>query len=277
MFPIIMTSLAAWIGVDSRVPSSFYLVSDSRINWGQRNITWDYGRKLFASQRYPDIFGYCGDVLFPSLVLSQIISLMDSGLLFLQVEKPSERFKKISDLIKKSFDELPYNAQNPFTVAYCSRLNEGMASTFEFYTLNWNFKDGWITSQPQLPSHSDLVLSLGSGRNSIEASNLRWQATEVKGTSRSVFSAFCDSLKSGLDPFTGGAPQLVGIYRKEAAKNFGIIFNDQRYLFGLPVEENENLKSVEWRNCLFEISNPETKQRQINAQPQPRPKSLREN
>ena len=151
-----------------------------------------------------------------------------------------------------------------------------MVSAFELYTLKWTSKDGWITSQPPMPSHSKLVLSLGSGSNSINNSNMPWQKTEVQGTSRSVFSAFCDSLKSQLDPFTGGAPQLVGIYRKGAAKNFGIIFNDQRYLFGLPVEENENLKSVEWRNCLFEISNPETKQRQINAQPQPRPKSLRD-
>jgi hypothetical protein len=201
---------------------------------------------------------------------------MDNGIICVQIEKPSERFKKISDLIKKSFDELPCHAQNSFTVVYCSRLNEGMATAFELHTLNWTSKDGWITSQYQMPSQSDLVLSLGSGRNSINDSNLRWQETEVKGTSRSVFSAFCDSLKSQLDPFTGGAPQLVGIYRKGSAKNFGIIFNDQRYLFGLPVDENENLKSVEWRNCLFEISNPETKQRQINAQPQPRPKSLRE-
>jgi len=72
---------------------------------------------------------------------------------------------------------------------------------------------------------------------------------------------------------SGGAPQLVGIYRKGAARSFGIIFNDQKYLLGLPVE-NENLKSVEWRNHLFEESDPNTNQRQTNAQPQPRPKSL---
>lgn len=268
-----MTSLAAWMGVDSRGSSSFYFASDSRISWGYE-LTWDYGRKLFASQNYPDIFGYCGDVLFPSLVLGQVVSMMDCGLMFSQMEAPCERFEKILDLIKKSFIELPYKCQNPFTILYCSRINESTKSIFELYRLDWDSQNGWIISEPNLPTQSDLILSLGSGRNSIKESNLNWQNTEVKGTSRAVFSAFCDSLLSGIDPLTGGAPQLVGIYRKGSAKNFGIIFNKQRYLFGLPVE-NENLKSVEWRNCLFEMSDPDTKERQANAQVQPRPKSLR--
>jgi hypothetical protein len=267
-----MTSLAAWIGIDSRGASSFYLVSDSRINWGQ-GLTWDYGRKLFSSQIYPDIFGYCGDVLFPSLILGQAVSLMDCGSLFSHSDNPSDRFKRLSNLIMKSFSTLPSCVQNPFTILYCSRLNESLKSTFELYRLDWSHKNGWKTSQPELPSHSDLILSLGSGKESILASHLNWQKTEVKGTSRSVFSAFCDSLESGRDPLSGGAPQLVGIYRKGAARSFGIIFNDQKYLLGLPVE-NENLKSVEWRNHLFEESDPNTNQRQTNAQPQPRPKSL---
>ncbi len=269
-----MTSLAAWIGIDSRGASSFYLASDSRISWSE-NLTWDYGRKLFASQNHPDIFGYCGDVLFPSLILSQIVSMIDCGMIFSQIELPQERFKKFSDLVENSFAALPNQARRPFTILYCSRLNESIKSTFELHRLDWNAQNGWKISQPELPKQSNLVLSLGSGMESIKTSNLNWQNTEVKGTSRAVFSAFCDSLNSGIDPLTGGAPQLVGIYRKGCAKNFGIIFNEQRYLFGLPIED-ENLKSVEWRNCLFEISDPYTKQRQNTAQVQPRPKSLRE-
>ena len=61
-----MTSLLAWVGVDSRHLSSIYLASDSRISWGDV-ANWDFGRKLFASTKYPEIIGYVGDVLFPSL------------------------------------------------------------------------------------------------------------------------------------------------------------------------------------------------------------------
>jgi len=214
-----------------------------------------------------------GMFYFHHLFLVKQLVLWIADLFFSHSDNPSDRFKRLSNLIMKSFSTLPSCVQNPFTILYCSRLNESLKSTFELYRLDWSHKNGWKTSQPELPSHSDLILSLGSGKESILASHLNWQKTEVKGTSRSVFSAFCDSLESGQDPLSGGAPQLVGIYRKGAARSFGIIFNDQKYLLGLPVE-NENLKSVEWRNHLFEESDPNTNQRQTNAQPQPRPKSL---
>ena len=269
----IMTSLVVWVGVDSRGPASFYFASDSRISWGN-NLTWNYGRKLFASQKHPDVFGYCGDVLFPSLILGQLISMMDSEIIFVSQESPEEKFKWISFLIQQTFHELPQAAQNTFHIVYCSRCGEGMMSTFEMYTLEWNSKDGWVSSKLLLPVQSNLVLCLGSGRNAIRVSHLCWQQTEVKGTSRAVFSAFCDSLETGLDPYTGGAPQLVGLYRKGYAKNFGIIFKEQRYLLGLPINE-ANFTIVEWRNCLFERCDPCTKHRLPDAQPQPRPKSLR--
>lgn len=56
-----MTSLVVWTGVDSRAPASIYLASDSRLSWDNGD-TWDFGRKVFASHRYPDILGYYGEV-----------------------------------------------------------------------------------------------------------------------------------------------------------------------------------------------------------------------
>jgi hypothetical protein len=73
-----MTSLASWIGIDSRGQSSIYIVSDSRISWGE-NAVWNYGRKVFASRTTPEIFGYCGDVLFPSMFLSQVVDSISIG------------------------------------------------------------------------------------------------------------------------------------------------------------------------------------------------------
>lgn len=75
-----MTAFAAWVGVDQRGPASLYLASDRRISWsGQPFRTWDSGRKVFACSTHPDVFGYVGDVLFPSLVLGQVATLIDSG------------------------------------------------------------------------------------------------------------------------------------------------------------------------------------------------------
>ena len=52
-------------------------MSDSRITWP--NAHWDAGQKLFVSTRFPDIFGYSGDVQFPTLALRQILDRMDQG------------------------------------------------------------------------------------------------------------------------------------------------------------------------------------------------------
>ena len=48
---------------------------------GLRNINLILEKKVFASKKYPEIFGYAGDVLFPSIVLEQIIELIDAGVL----------------------------------------------------------------------------------------------------------------------------------------------------------------------------------------------------
>src|SRR5690242_18218524 len=75
-----MTSLIAWIGVDSRGACSAYFASDSRITWPDAT-TWDHGRKLFACQQYPHILGYCGEAFFPTQTLGQITEMIDAGLL----------------------------------------------------------------------------------------------------------------------------------------------------------------------------------------------------
>lgn len=245
--------------------------SDSGISW-RTDEKWDAGRKLFASSTHPDIFGYCGDVLFPSLILSQVVDLVDQGLLFVVNEPPSKKFEKICNLIVESFELYPVSARYAFTIAYCSRIGVDIASKFELYTLSWSTKEGWKEELCSLPSQSELVLSLGSGRNSIERSNIEWQKTSVRGTSRAVFGSFCDPLRCQADPLTGGAPQLVGLYREGPAKTFGVIYDSNKYLFGLPANQFADLNAVEWRNELFECCDPYTMLKMPNAQSQPRPR-----
>jgi hypothetical protein len=79
-------------------------------------------------------------------------------------------------------------------------------------------------------------------------------------------------LRSKSDPLSGGVPQLVGIHRQGSAKTFGIIYDDETYVLGLPVKNFAGLEAIEWFNSLFERCDPYTMQRLTNAQPQPRPK-----
>ena len=93
-----MTLLASWIGIDTHGPTSAYIVADSRISWEYKKY-FDYGKKVFASNCFPEIFGYAGDVLFPSIALSQILEMIDSKLLFTYIKRyDSQWLSSISSL-----------------------------------------------------------------------------------------------------------------------------------------------------------------------------------
>lgn len=269
-----MTSLISWIGVDSRAPASIYLASDSRISWGDK-LTWDYGRKLFASKNYPEILGYFGDVLFPSQVLGQLIDLIDSNLLFGIEDSPESKWLKILSVVQKSFGDYPDEKSRPFSVVYCTRENSGMTSVFHMSTSSWKPDKGWANERwIDLPKESGIIAVFGSGEEVVNKWYSYWSRTRQNRTSRSVFSAFCDALQSGEDRHSGGAPQLVGIYRKGAAESFGVIYKDKRYVLGLPVDESNNLDAVEWRNNLFERCDWRTMRPLEDAHRHSRPRGL---
>jgi hypothetical protein len=268
-----MTSLIAWVGIDSRGETSAYLASDSRISWGD-SASWDTGGKLFASSNSPEILGYCGDVTFPSQILPHVIDQIDSNLIFLKEDAIVIKTNAIFNSIKDNFSNYPVQFNKGFKILYFSRENCEMETKFQLAKISWSPKSGWNIEKVDLPKQSGLVDYIGSGSNSIYQWHKRWQNTELKGTSRSVFSAFCDSITSGEDRYTGGAPQLVGIYRKGHARRFGIIHNGKRYINGKVIEPNENLNSIEWRNCLFERCDGQTMEILSGAQRQPKPSQL---
>ena len=284
-----MTSLVAWIGVDTNGPSSVYLASDSRISWKTSNsvLKWDYGRKLFASKKHPILLGYVGDVLFPSQVLGQIVELLDANLLIDDTDLPDRKWEKLVQVVKRSFEEHPdYNSRHykvafPFTLVFCTREGSKTKSCFHLSTLSWNPASGWANIQPlDMPTESGIIKAFGSGVSTVYKWYNEWEkAGRTRGegavrASRFVFSSFCDALQSDEDKLTGGPPQLIGIYRQGPAKSFGVIYRNQKYLLGLPVDDNNNLDLFEWRNELFEICDWRTMQRCLTAQPHARPRQV---
>lgn len=248
-----MTTFAAWIGVDPRGPGSIYLASDSRISWGTA-LNWDRGRKVFASSNHPDILGYIGDVLFPSLALAQVTSAIDAGVMYSIVASPAERFKQIESSVKASFTLYPKNQRQPFAIIYATREGEFSNSVFHLYILSWNPLVGWKGAEMPMPDKSSTLCILGSGGTALSEWQTRWESSTESGTSRAVFSAFCDALYSDQDPRTGGAPQLVGVYRKGSGRVFGVIYDENPFLFGMRLEKDVASASsdLQWRNRFFE-------------------------
>jgi hypothetical protein len=247
-----VTSLIGWVAVDNRGPSSAYLASDSRFSFN--GVKWDCGRKLFACKTSADVFGYCGAVLFPSLVLGQLTELIDAGLLFPPNATPETKFEAIVAKIKSALADFP-ESQYGFSIAYATRRGEGFTASFAIATLIWQPGKGWQEQWFPSPHHSDLLFAYGSGAQVAQDFHRTWKATEVGRTSRAVFSAFCDAIASGKDPGSGGPPQVVGLYLRRPAQSFVIAHDDVCYLYGLSANGQVG-DHIECLNSLFEKCTP---------------------
>lgn len=270
-----MTSLASWIGIDSRGPSSIYIVSDSRISWGD-NAIWNSGRKVFASRTTPEVFGYCGDVLFPSMFLSQIVDAISIGQ-FGDIDDPYARAEKLLRCAQSSREGFPaMPSQDSFSILYCLRSGIGMNAYFRAFLIKYSSRDSsWGLNEEVIPAKSGKIIALGTGSQFVNEWDQRWKNSSQGGTSRAFFSAFCDSLASGSDPRTGGVPQLVGIRRSLPAEHYGIIWNGDRYLLGLKLTDVDTCHdATEWRNNLFERCDFYTMRPMTSAQRHSRPREV---
>lgn len=258
-----MTLVVGWVGIDTKGLGSAYLTSDSRISWGNGKYYFDNARKVFAFNNFPDILGYCGDVLFPSIVLSQIIEMADTGLLFKEDFTCKEKFEKIKETLKSSFSKYPngerYITNDTLQIIHISREPTNYKN-FLCNLITWNRESGWEEREISFPEKSDLLLVIGSGKSEFKDNYIRYQGGNNQDTSRNVFHCFCDTLYNIKDPQCGGAPQLVGLYRKpnSTALKFGIIKNKKRYLFGAEIDNPVSADKIKWVNENFEICDGDT-------------------
>jgi hypothetical protein len=272
-----MTLLVSWIAVDSRAPSSIYVASDSRISWD--DVTnYDFGKKVFACKNYPEIFGYCGDVLFPVMMLSQVVDSIDCDLLFSSnltcIEKSRLVMKRMAESFKRYPSEVKNIVRPSFEILHCSRDNNQQFSCYKI-TWNKNNKRKWSLSEMKASKVSDKAFILGSGGKEFETKFKSYMESENAKTSRSLFQCFCHTLADIEDKSCGGAPQLAGIYRKPGSggRLYGIIWKKKRYFEGMQIDNypKDKFNTIEWRNELFEICDGRTRCRKEGAQRQPNP------
>lgn len=268
-----MTMLASWVGIDTHGPASAYIISDSRISWNEQE-NFDHGKKVFASKNYPELFGYAGDVLFPSIVIQQIIEMIDSDVIFNRNTPCHEKNKIVFDKISYELNKYPLQrSAKSFQIIHITRdtiVTKEKYPQFRAYTLCYNCIK-WERNEISIPTESDILCVLGSGKTEFLQNYNRYQDGANKSTSRNVFHCFVDTLKNTTDYYCGGAPQLVGIYRKpdSYARYFGIIYNEKRYLAGSEVPQDSNYNNVDWRNENFERCDGEDKKIIAGAEHQP--------
>lgn len=262
-----MTLIAGWLACDQRGPASVYIVSDSRFSWGT-TAHYNYGRKLFSLKSSPDILGYCGDVVFSMAAISQVVSLADAGLLFSVTHSSAERSKKIFSQFEIQFRDYPSTL--PIMIYHFSR---DLDHSFKCYCFSWTTGIRWQYQEIPLTLYqSSLVFQDGSGKDEFKTMYRKYQKGDLRETSRNVFQCFCHTLSTINDPNCGGAPQLVGLYRsKFNGIDFGIIYNNNRYCNGAPINDILNVDGFRWYNSNFEICNGNTLTVNPDAMHQPNP------
>lgn len=259
-----VTSFQVWAGVDSRSVSSLNIVSDSRISWGEHH-RWDQGRKVYAAQAQPHIAGYWGDVAFPALALPQFLDQVNFGLL--EARSTEEWKKLLVEKLRGLWRTYPDEEKRNFGVAHGYRLGSGMRCQFGLTILSYNRRsDRFNAVSVSMPSTSAILHIEGSGASSLRTSHIRWNESEHSGTSRAAFAGFCDSIQSGEDPYTGGSPQIVSLYRDRGGQMIGTVTMRKRHFGGAPIDKLSSTSPVEWRNELFERVDGQSKRRLPGAQ-----------
>lgn len=268
-----MTLIAAWIGVDCKKNgnkiSSIYFASDSRFSWGETKSSprYDEGMKVFCSRQYPYIFAYCGDVLFPLHTLERIIDKIDSDLFFEQTDDNFlSKLTTIRDEIASSLKNYP-NPKPSFTILFASR-----ESNYEFHLGKIVSTEGYISHEEiMLPNKSKIAYVGGSGAKDFRfvEEQLMRERNPNEGTSRFCYHCVAKTIKEYESSTVGGAPQLVGLYRKGNGVFFGIEYNGERYILGKRANFMPEHLHIEWRNSNFERINPKTLKLQEDAQAQP--------
>lgn len=261
-----MTLLLSWVGIDSRKIASVYIASDSRFSWGNSE-NFDYGQKVFSFDKTPDILGYCGDVLYPTFILNQILNMAQEEILFGANLNRYKRSEIIFDELKKKFDEYPSKAlDQSIEIIHISRDNE---IDFLCNIFTWNKKNGWKKEEKEIPNVSDKIIILGSGADEYFEKYKEYYRGNNGKTSRAIFQSLCHTLFKMENQKCGGAPQLVGLYNKFNGKRFGIIFEERRFFLGKEIENSEIINNIEWRNELFERSDGRSLKILDGAQKQP--------
>jgi hypothetical protein len=212
---------------------------------------WDHGRKTFVARNQPHIFGYWGDVLFPAMALPILVEQIDAGVI---ETNPNRPYGAPGDALRRLWKEYPDKERRSAGIIMGHRQGNGMRCRFSLAVMTFQAStQKWTRVSIPMPDQSAQLRVAGSGSTQIRASQAMWNKDIQGGTSRAVFSAFCEALATGSDPKTGGGPQLVGLHRIGPARTFGVVYDRRRYFVGARVRKRDaSLPDTQWFNSLFE-------------------------
>jgi hypothetical protein len=274
-----MTSLLCWATYregEAATPSSIYVASDSRITWGGPNRLWDGARKVFTCRIEPHVYGYSGDVVFPSLAIAQIVSAIDNGALFPKGANAELMHEIVLASLTVSFQRRHQTPDQDFSILHVLRTGKNKRRRFSVRQISYDSKrKEWKSVTSVIPAKTDTIAILGSGGTSVKKHMHKWRASDAWGRSAAIFSGFCDALFSAEDRYSGGMPQLGAVNPGSHAQIIGFVDDDGAlYLHGLAVSPVKTMRRIRWFNRDFEDRDPLTNELRPGARRFPRPKGI---
>lgn len=267
-----MTTLLSWKGKDSRGIASVYLASDSRFSWGEYN--WDYGQKVYGCISFPEIIGYCGDVLLATNIISSLIGLIDNEIIYKNDISSDEKNRIVFKYVKEKFELFPKNSNT--TIVH---IIKDIDNIFSYYEMNYSYKSNCWTNVKKssvMENKSDIIEVYGSGGGFYRNNIIKNKKSDLYETSRFYYMVFCSTLEEAKDKLTGGAPQIVGLYRGlNNSVNIGTIWNGERFIYGMKIKDEFRIDKVEWRNTNFERYRATENELIKGAKKQPRPTNMK--
>ena len=167
--------------------------------------------------------------------------------------KRYEKFKKF--LFNEFHKYSKSKVGDAFNLLYINKdITTDLYPEFYAYEISWKKGMGFRSKTLKVPSKSGIVSVMGSGSNEFNKKLHVFQKNKSRGTSRNIFQCLAHLMLEIKDPSCGGAPQLVGLYRKPNKNGFafGIIHNRKRYYNGLNIGNIITNDILEWRNKFFE-------------------------
>ncbi|MHB1677814.1 MAG: hypothetical protein ACYCSS_09795 [Sulfuriferula sp.] len=245
-----MTSVIAWLAVDSRQPTALYFASDSRITINGRLVN-DCTKKLFVPHNSVETFAFSGDVAFASTSLDKLCRSIEADCIPCGLgTSPYGRTEWICDFLQS---ELSAAAEKPAyntTILHGSRHSWGAKASFTLHALTVQKGNDSLEIEELFVDlkQSSYIEICGSGR--LHVRSAVGATVKVAGNySRAYFAGFCESVMSGNDELSGGPVQLVGVGCKSYAQHFGVVSPSGAFFQGMPQGVKEGVK---WRNFSFE-------------------------
>ena len=250
-----MTTLVCWKSVDDAGRETLHLCSDSRFR-DSAGKQWDSGRKLFFSRRFPDIFGFVGEVLPPQTALGQLIDGIDSLSLGPRSPRPEDRMEAYKAYLEKTVGTYPKSVV--VEVLFATRDDSG--PSFHMWKIRYGIGRGPGTAHPigVGGEKSRFIGVFGSGVKNFRKEYRSVQKDDQGHTSRAIYWAFMDHRASGADPFTGGPPQMVRLKTSGPAIPVGVSYEGSRFIYGFQIDKDQLAETeiTEWHDEKYQFIEP---------------------